>query len=60
VQAKFDARGLRGQIDAIIGDRDLASHDLITGLGVITKRMDTGAPWILSNNPRAPYWNDDR
>jgi uncharacterized protein len=57
-QAKFDARGLRGQIDTIVRDRDLGSHDLITGLGVITKHMDTGAPWILSNNPRAPYWND--
>jgi len=19
--------------------------------------MDTGSPWILANNPRAPYWD---
>ena len=24
------------------------------GLSVVTKRMDTGSPWILTNNPRAP------
>ena len=56
LQAKFDARGLRRQIEAVVGDRVLQSTDLITGFCVITKRMDTGSPWIISNNPRAPYW----
>ena len=23
----------------------------------MTKRLDTGSPWILANNSRAPYWN---
>jgi hypothetical protein len=56
LQAKFDARGLRHQIEEVVGDRVLQSTDLVTGYCVITKRMDTGSPWILSNNPRAPYW----
>jgi hypothetical protein len=56
LQAKFDARGLRHQIEAVVGDRVLQSTDLITGFCIITKRMDTGSPWIISNNPRAPYW----
>jgi hypothetical protein len=56
LQAKFDARGLRQQIEDVVGNRALDSTDLITGYCVITKRMDTGSPWILSNNPRAPYW----
>ena len=34
--------------------------DLITGFCIITKRMDTGSPWIISNNPRAPYWEDGK
>ncbi len=38
-------------------DRTLDSPDLITGLCVVTKRLDTGSPWILANNTRAPYWN---
>ena len=58
LQAKFDARGLRQQIEEVVGDRVLKSPDLITGFCIITKRMDTGSPWILSNNPRAPYWGD--
>jgi len=60
LQPKFDARGLRSQIEGVAGDRALSSLDLITGLCVVTKRMDTGSPWILSNNPRAPFWEDNK
>ncbi len=56
-QAKFDTRALRKEIESIVQDRELQSHDLITGLCVISKRMDTGSPWVISNNPRAPYWS---
>jgi len=58
LQAKFDARGLRKQIEGVVGDRLLSSPDLITGFSIVTKRMDTGSPWIISNNPHAPYWED--
>src|SRR6202034_1397635 len=34
--------------------------DLITGFCLVTKRMDTGSPWIIANNPRAPYWDDGK
>jgi hypothetical protein len=56
LQAKFDARALQQEIDAIVERRTLDSPDLITGLSVVSKRMDTGSPWILTNNPRSPYW----
>jgi hypothetical protein len=56
LQAKFDVHGLRSRIAEVIGDRRLSSEDLITGLGIVTKRVDTGSSWIVSNNPRAPYW----
>jgi uncharacterized protein len=58
LQPKFDARGLRNQIENVVGTRLLSSPDLVTGFCVVTKRMDTGSPWIVSNNPRAPYWED--
>ena len=54
LQAKFDARALRQEIDAIVAQRTLDSEDLITGLSVVSKRMDTGSPWIVTNNPRSP------
>jgi hypothetical protein len=57
-QAKFNADGLRAEILNIVRDRQLSSPDLITGLCVVTKRMDTCSPWIVANNPRAPYWLD--
>jgi hypothetical protein len=60
LQAKFDARGLRKQIEDVVGKRLLSSPDLVTGFCIITKRMDTGSPWIISNNPRAPYWEDGK
>ncbi len=58
LQAKFDVRGLRTEIEQIIGKLELQSEELITGLCVVTKRIDTGSPWILANNPKAPYWED--
>ena len=60
LQAKFDARGLRQQIEEVVGDRVLSSPDLITGFCLITKRMDTGSPWIIANNSKAPYWEDGK
>ena len=56
LQAKFDAAALRREIELVVGARTLDSNDLVTGLGIVTKRMDTGSPWIIANNPRAPYW----
>jgi hypothetical protein len=58
LRSKFDARGLRKQIEDVVGDRALGSKDLITGFALVTKRVDTGSAWIVSNDPRAPYWED--
>jgi uncharacterized protein len=58
LQAKFDARALTSEINEIVKDRTLDSPDLITGLAIIAKRLDTGSPWIVLNNQRAPYWHD--
>jgi len=56
LRAKFDARALRAEIESIVGRRTLASEEMITGFCLISKRMDTGSPWIVANNKRAPYW----
>jgi hypothetical protein len=55
-QAKFDAQALQEEIDKVVGTRTLDTPDLLTGVCVVAKRMDTGSPWIIANNPRAPYW----
>jgi hypothetical protein len=48
---------LRLEIDDIVKKTTLESHDLITGLCVVAKRIDTGSPWILANNPLSRFWN---
>lgn len=58
VQTLFDAGALKQEIEGVIGDRTLATQDLKTSLAIVTKRMDTGSAWIVTNNPRAKYWND--
>ena len=58
LRSKFDARGLRKQIADVVGKRNLGSEDLLTGFALVTKRVDTGSAWMVSNDPRAPYWED--
>ena len=56
-QAKFDSHALQAEIEAVVGTRNLDTLDLLTGLCVVTKRMDTGSPWIVANNPRTRFWD---
>ena len=48
---------MRLEIDDIVKKTTLESDDLITGLCIIAKRIDTSSPWILSNNPLSRFWN---
>jgi uncharacterized protein len=56
LQPKFNAEALRQEIEGIVGDLALGSEELTTGFCLLSKRIDTGSPWILANNPRARYW----
>jgi patatin-like phospholipase len=55
---RFTSRGLRKHAHRLLGQHTLEDAGLKTGLAIITKRIDTGSPWVLTNNPRAKYWND--
>lgn len=56
--AKFDARVLASEIERVVEGRTLSSTDLLTGLCIMMKRLDTGSAWIVSNNPRSMFWED--
>jgi hypothetical protein len=58
VLSKFDRRHLMRELDAVLAARTLDSEDLHTGLGIVTKRLDTGSCWFLANNPKAMFWDD--
>ena len=59
VLPRFDARQLNNRIRSKLGDRPLETDDLKTGFAVMAKRVDTGSPWILTNNPKSAFWDDD-
>ena len=54
---KFGNAGLEEALKSVCGaSTRLGSPELKTGLMIMTKRMDTGKPWPLTNNPRDPYF----
>src|SRR5688572_24378464 len=53
----FDAAALKNELLAFFGERKLESADLLTGLAVIAKRIDTASAWLLTNNPKK-FWDD--
>ncbi len=53
---KYDAADVSRALKSVFGDRLMNSHDFRTGLMVMSKRLDTGSPWPLTNNPGARYF----
>ena len=53
---RFDARHLEKRLKRKLGDMRLGAPELKTGLCIVTKRVDTGSPWVLANNPRSKFW----
>jgi uncharacterized protein len=57
LRAKYDKDKLIEQLKGVFGaDTTLGSTRLETGLLVVTKRIDTGSCWPVSNNPRGKYF----
>ena len=57
LRAKYDKRRLTEELQDLFGaDTTLGSDRLLTGLLIVTKRLDTGSPWPISNNPRGKYF----
>ena len=56
VGPRFSRRPLAEALHGIIGDVTLGSDRLLTGLAIVTKRMDTGSVWVLHNNPHGRYF----
>lgn len=57
VRAKYDKDKLIKQLRGVFGpDTRLGSDKLLTGLLVVTKRLDTMSWWPLGNNPRGKFY----
>ncbi len=57
VRARYDEDKLVAQLQTVLGpETTLGSDSLQTGLLIVTKRLDTGSPWPIANNPRGHYF----
>ena len=57
VRARYDEKTLITHLKRVLGeDRTLGDESLQTGLLIMTKRLDTGSPWPLGNNPQGHYF----
>lgn len=53
----FDLKTVERALDPVLGRATLGSSRLRTGLALHLTRIDTGSPWVLTNNPRS-LWYD--
>jgi uncharacterized protein len=57
VRARYDEETLIRHLKKVFGNgRTLGEASIQTGLLIMTKRLDTGSPWPLGNNPRSRYF----
>jgi patatin-like phospholipase/acyl hydrolase len=56
IVSKFPRAPLVEALKQQFGDVTLGSDQLRTGLMVMTKRLDTGSPWPIHNNPKGRYF----
>lgn len=56
VFAKFKTGPLQRYLDEHF-DFELGDSRLTTGLMIMTKRWDTGSPWVIHNNPKGKYFS---
>jgi len=57
IRQKYDSENVANALKELFKDRTLSSSDFKTGLMVMSKRLDTGSQWPLSNNPATRYFN---
>lgn len=56
-QPKYSHGPLASLLTDQFGEIRLGSEDVRTGLVIVTKRFDTGSPWIIHNNPRGQFYD---
>ncbi|MDX2234875.1 MAG: patatin-like phospholipase family protein [Hyphomonadaceae bacterium] len=55
-RSRYNPKDLRAALEPTFGIKTLGSRDLRTGLALHMKRIDTGSAWVVTNNPRGPYY----
>ena len=58
-KAKFDAKPLEKELQAVFKDITLGSEEILTGLCVVAKRADTNSVWPLVNHPKGKFYDSE-
>lgn len=56
LRPKFSAEPVKQALKREYGEIRLGGPELKTGLAVVAKRLDTGSPWVIHNNPKGRYF----
>ena len=59
ISARFSKSAFKIVCKELIGDLVLGSEKIQTGLMIVTRRTDTGSPWVIHNNPDGKYFACD-
>jgi hypothetical protein len=57
--SKFPLEPLVRALTEFYDDIKLGDDEVRTGLMVMAKRLDTGSPWVIHNNPRGKFFDSD-
>lgn len=57
---KFKSKNLRDRLKKEFGEINIGSKKILTGLCIVTKRIDTGGTWPIFNHPDGKYYNDNK
>jgi patatin-like phospholipase/acyl hydrolase len=60
IRARYDKERLESELKTVFGsETTLGSDRLRTGLLLMAKRLDTGSPWPMSNNPKGKFFRNN-
>lgn len=60
LRARYDDARLIEELRSVFGEHTTIGDDALrTGLLIMAKRLDTGSPWPMGNNPAGPYFRAD-
>lgn len=57
LRVQFDSKKLRKALAGVLTTKTLGTDQLRTGFAACAKRIDTGSAWVLSNHPKAKYFD---
>ncbi len=55
--SKFPREPLVQALTQAFGETTLGSEKIRSGLMIMAKRLDTGSPWVIHNNPRGKFFD---